>query len=409
MTKIAVIGSGISGLSTSYFLSKNQNFHVDLYEKESRLGGHTHTHELDVNGDIFRVDSGFIVLNKINYPNLINLFQELEVDINPSSMSFSYNDGSNVWSSEDYKKPYFLLSKSSIKRFLEIIRFKRLALSEKNYASSKTLWEWLTENNFSQNFIHEYVVPMASSIWSSDFNVIKSFPLQTFINFYDNHQLFNLVQRPQWQSVNNGSSTYINKMQASWNVKNVFLESNPQVKKTDKFQILHQEKLYDYDKIIFGCHANQINSIFPEINNIIETNALSKFKYSKNFVSIHTDQSVMPSNKTQWSSWNVQHTDNNFFLTYWMNNLQKLTTTQDIFVSLGEHSRIDQDSLIKTFEYQHPIYSEKSIEAQGELNNLQGKGGIYFVGAYLGYGFHEDGLNSAIRVSNQIMEEVNVF
>jgi len=409
MTRIAVIGSGISGLSTSYLLSRNRNFHVDLFEKEPRLGGHTHTHELDIKGNTVRVDSGFIVLNKLNYPNLINLFQELEVEINPSSMSFSYSDGSNAWSSEDYKKPSFLLSKSSIKRFLEIIRFKRLALAEKNYTASKTLWEWLTEKNFSQNFIHEYVVPMASSIWSSDFDVIKNFPLQTFINFYDNHQLFNLVQRPQWQSVNNGSSTYINKMQASWNVKNVFLESNPQVKKTDKFQILHQERLYEYDKIVFGCHANQINSIFPEINNIIETNALSKFKYSKNLVSIHTDQTVMPFNKTQWSSWNVQHTDNNFFLTYWMNNLQKLNTTQDIFVSLGEHSRIDEDSLIKNFEYQHPIYSEKSIEAQGELNNLQGKGGIYFVGAYLGYGFHEDGLNSAIRVSNQIMEEVNVF
>ena len=409
MINIAVIGSGISGLSASYILSKQEKINIDLYEKESRLGGHTHTHELNLYGDTIRVDSGFIVFNQHNYPNLLKLFKELNVEINDSSMSFSYNSNSSAWSSEDYKKLSSIANKSYLRRLIEIIRFKRLALISKHQPSNSTLGAWLIEHNFSNEFIQEYVVPMAASIWSSNFDVIKEFPFRTFVEFYDNHQLFNLLKRPQWKSVNNGSSSYIEKMQAQWGVNNIFLNAKLEIDFQDKFFILNNGIEKSYDMVIFACHANQIKTIFPKIDTFLGTSLLNEFSYSQNHVSIHTDESVMPLNKNQWSSWNIQQLNQNFFLTYWMNNLQRLNTKHNIFVSVGDNARICREKLINSFIYQHPIYNSKSVKAQNAIAKFQGNNGIYLVGAYLGYGFHEDGLNSAIRVSQTITKDLNVF
>ena len=409
MTNIAVIGSGISGLSASYILSKQEKINIDLYEKESRLGGHTHTHELNLYGDTIRVDSGFIVFNQHNYPNLLKLFKELNVEINDSSMSFSYNSISSAWSSEDYKKLSSIANKSYLRRLIEIIRFKRLALITKDELSNSTLGSWLIDHNFSNEFTQEYVVPMAASIWSSNFDVIREFPFKTFVEFYDNHQLFNLLKRPQWKSVNNGSSTYIEKMQTQWGVKNIFLNAKLEINFQDKFFILNNGIEKSYDMVIFACHANQIKTIFPKIDTFLGTSLLNEFSYSQNLVSIHTDESVMPLNKNQWSSWNIQQLNQKFFLTYWMNNLQKLDTNHNIFVSVGDNARISREKLINSFTYQHPIYNSKSVKAQNAIAKFQGNNGIYLVGAYLGYGFHEDGLNSAIRVSQTITKDLNVF
>ena len=409
MTNIAVIGSGISGLSASYILSKQEKINIDLYEKESRLGGHTHTHELNLYGDTIRVDSGFIVFNQHNYPNLLKLFKELNVEINDSSMSFSYNNISSAWSSEDYKKLSYIANKSYLRRLIEIIRFKRLALITKDEPSNSTLGSWLIDHNFSNEFTQEYVVPMAASIWSSNFDVIREFPFKTFVEFYDNHQLFNLLKRPQWKSVNNGSSTYIEKMQTQWGVKNIFLNAKLEINFQDKFFILNNGIEKSYDMVIFACHANQIKTIFPKIDTFLGTSLLNEFSYSQNLVSIHTDESVMPLNKNQWSSWNIQQLNQKFFLTYWMNNLQKLDTNHNIFVSVGDNARISREKLINSFTYQHPIYNSKSVMAQNAITKFQGNNGIYLVGAYLGYGFHEDGLNSAIKVAQTITKDLNVF
>ena len=409
MTNIAVIGSGISGLSVSYILSKQEKINIDLYEKESRLGGHTHTHELNLYGDSIRLDSGFIVFNYHNYPNLLKLFKELNVEINDSSMSFSYNSISSAWSSEDYKKLSSIANKSYLRRLIEIIRFKRLALITKHEPSNSTLGSWLVDHNFSNEFTQEYVVPMAASIWSSNFDVIREFPFKTFVEFYDNHQLFNLLKRPQWKSVNNGSSTYIEKMQTQWGVKNIFLNAKLEINFQDKFFILNNGIEKSYDMVIFACHANQIKTIFPKIDTFLGTSLLNEFTYSQNLVSIHTDESVMPLNRNQWSSWNIQQLNQKFFLTYWMNNLQKLDTNHNIFVSVGDNARISREKLINSFTYQHPIYNSKSVMAQNAITKFQGNNGIYLVGAYLGYGFHEDGLNSAIKVAQTITKDPNVF
>ena len=409
MINIAVIGSGISGLSASYILSKQEKINIDLYEKESRLGGHTHTHELNLYGDTIRVDSGFIVFNQHNYPNLLKLFKELNVEINDSSMSFSYNSNTSAWSSEDYKKLSSIANKSYLRRLIEIIRFKRLALITKHEPSNSTLGSWLVDHNFSNEFTQEYVVPMAASIWSSNFDVIKEFPFRTFVEFYDNHQLFNLLKRPQWKSVNNGSSSYIEKMQAQWGVNNIFLNAKLEIDFQDKFFILNNGIEKSYDMVIFACHANQIKTIFPKIDTFLGTSLLNEFSYSQNHVTIHTDESVMPLNRNQWSSWNIQQLNQKFFLTYWMNNLQKLDTNHNIFVSVGDNARISREKLINSFTYQHPIYNSKSVKAQNAIAKFQGNNGIYLVGAYLGYGFHEDGLNSAIRVSQTITKDLNVF
>ena len=395
--KIAIIGSGISGLSAAYYLSDQHE--VDLFEKDSRLGGHTHTHTLELEKKV-RVDSGFIVMNDRNYPLLTKLFLELEIELHPTSMSFSVDTEDISWCSEDFKKFKFFNSLKKIRIFLEMIRFNNIA---SNVDSNGSIEDWLKEKNFSEFFKKNYVYPMSASIWSSSQESISRFPMKSFSSFFNNHGLLDLIKRPQWFSVLGGSNTYIEKLINHSKINNVIKNANISVKREKEkvFVINNDEAPHQYDAIIFACHANQVGELLNDMSSD-EEEILSMFEYTTNKVLLHDDSSLMPNKKSLWSSWNSCKNNNYDYVSYWMNNLQKLDSKKDIFVTLGNYPDVDEEKIFKKIKYEHPLYSKKTIEGQKLIRSIQGNNKTYFTGAHLGNGFHEDGIKSSAEVIKTI-------
>jgi len=399
--KIAIIGSGISGLGSLYHLSKEHT--IDLYEVDKRLGGHTETHTVKIKDRYINVDTGFIVCNDLNYPNIINLFQELNVKLHKTSMSYSFSSPSISWSSNDFDNLKLLFKPAKLKLLMDIVRF--------NYYAKKTdhlnldLEDWLKKNKFTKKFINSYVLPMAGAIWSSDTSNILKFPATTFLNFFKNHGLLKLINRPQWFSISNGSKSYIDKIISNSSLSNTYLSSKISItRKNNKIIINNKNHESYYDKIIFACHANQVEPLIKDITNE-EKAALDLFEYNKNRVILHTDKSLMPESKKNWTAWNSYNDNHNDYVTYWMNELQDLDTEKEIFVTLGKFKAIEDELVIRNLSYEHISYSFNTLKGQEKINKLQGFNNTYYVGAHLGYGFHEDGLTSAIKVSSMINNE----
>ena len=390
--KIAIIGSGISGLSAAYYLSDQHE--VDLFEKDSRLGGHTHTHTLELEKKI-RVDSGFIVMNDRNYPLLTKLFLELEIELHPTSMSFSVDTENISWCSEEFKKFRFFNSLKKIRIFLEMVRFNNIA---SNVDSNGSIEDWLREKKFSEFFKKNYVYPMSASIWSSSQESISRFPMKSFSRFFNNHGLLDLIKRPQWFSVLGGSNTYIEKLINHSKINNVFKNANVSIKREkEKVFVLNNDIENQYDVIIFACHANQVGAILDDMSSE-EQEILSMFEYTTNNALLHHDQNLMPNEKSLWSSWNSFKNNKYDYVSYWMNNLQKLDIERDIFVTLGNYPDVDEEKVFKRIKYEHPLYSEQTIKGQKLIRSIQGNRKTYFTGAHLGYGFHEDGIKSSLEV-----------
>ena len=390
--KIAIIGSGISGLSAAYYLSDQHE--VDLFEKDSRLGGHTHTHTLELEKKI-RVDSGFIVMNDRNYPLLTKLFLELEIELHPTSMSFSVDTENISWCSEEFKKFRFFNSLKKIRIFLEMVRFNNIASS---VDSNGSIEDWLREKKFSEFFKKNYVYPMSASIWSSSQESISRFPMKSFSRFFNNHGLLDLIKRPQWFSVLGGSNTYIEKLINHSKINNVFKNANVSIKRErEKVFVLNNEIENQYDVIIFACHANQVGAIVDDMSSE-EQEILSMFEYTTNNALLHHDENLMPNEKPLWSSWNSFKNNKYDYVSYWMNNLQKLDIERDIFVTLGNYPDVDEEKVFKRIKYEHPLYSEQTIKGQKLIRSIQGNRKTYFTGAHLGYGFHEDGIKSSLEV-----------
>ena len=394
--KIAIIGSGISGLSAAYYLS--DQYEVDLFEKDSRLGGHTHTHTLELEKKV-RVDSGFIVMNDRNYPLLTKLFLELEIELHPTSMSFSVDTEDISWCSEDFRKFKFFNSLKKIRIFLEMIRFNNIA---SNIDSNGSIEDWLKEKNFSEFFKKNYVYPMSASIWSSSQESISRFPMKSFSRFFNNHGLLDLIKRPQWFSVLGGSNTYIEKLINHSKINNVIKNANISVyREKEKVFVINNDEAHQYDAIVFACHANQVGELLNDMSSD-EEEILSMFEYTTNKVLLHVDSSLMPNKKSLWSSWNSCKNNNHDYVSYWMNNLQKLDSKKDIFVTLGNYPDVDEEKIFKKIKYEHPLYSKKTIEGQKLIRSIQGNNKTYFTGAHLGYGFHEDGIKSSVEVIKNI-------
>ena len=396
--KIAIIGSGISGLSAAYYLSNKHE--VDLFEKDLRLGGHTHTHTLELEKRI-KVDSGFIVMNDRNYPLLTKLFLDLGVDLHPTSMSFGVETENLKWCSNDFLNLRFLKSFKKIRLFVEMIRFNNLA---SNVETNLSVENWLRKNNFSDFFIANYILPMSSSIWSSSQESIKRFPMKSLSSFFKNHGLLNLVKRPQWFTVLGGSDNYVEKIINISEINNVVTDAELLIKREGrKVSLQNKGVTNQYDLLIFACHANQIEEILTDISPK-EAEILSMFEYTNNNVLLHDDKNLMPKEESLWSSWNSFKNMNYDYVTYWMNNLQKLDTEKEIFVTLGNCPEIDEERVFKKICYEHPLYSENTIEGQKYLKSIQGENNTYFVGAHLGYGFHEDGIRSSAEILKNINE-----
>ena len=396
--KIAIIGTGISALSTAYHLDKK--IEIDMYDINNRMGGHTHTHSIKINNKDINVDTGFIVFNNKNYKNLIMLFKEFGLKINESDMSYSFSNNDISWSSNNFFKLRYYFSFSNLIFFFNILKFNKLAKNKKNI--NKSTIEWIKENNFSKKFSDQYIIPMASAIWSTLNNKITEFPAFTLLNFFENHGLIKIINRPQWLTLDNGSKSYIEKFLFNSNIKNIYLSENIEVeKKLNKVKIISSKNTLEYDYVVFTCNINQVKKILLNRNEE-ENIVMNNFQYSENNVILHQDEQLMPLKRENWSSWNSFDFENRKYLTYWMNSLQNLDTKENLFVTVGDISNLKIKNVLKRIKYEHIVFSKNTLKGQIELDKIQGNNNIFYAGAYLGYGFHEDGFESGLRVSSKI-------
>ncbi len=412
--KIAVVGSGISGLSAAYFLSKK--YKVDLFEKEDHFGGHSYTiniqYDKKENKNI-PIDVGFIVFNHETYPNLINFFKENKIEIEKSNMSFSVSvKGTNIEYCGKGLNGIFsnrsnLLKPEFLKMFFEIISFYRRSSKLININESETLGNYLKKKNFSNYFINYHIIPMVSAIWSMPPYEAKLMPLNFFIKFFQNHGLFKLSNRPQWYTVSHRSKTYVNKILSKISGEHFKNYKVNKVKRNSYGVELYygdKSEFFTYDKVILGTHADEALSL---IENPLdeEKNILSNFGYKKNVAIIHTDEIAMPKNKKAWSSWNSCLDKSNIeknSITYWINLLQNLKINKNIFLTLNPFFKIDETKILKKINFTHPYYNHEALLNQKRLNLLQNKKDILFCGSYFGYGFHEDGIKSTIDMLKYI-------
>jgi len=401
--KIAVIGSGISGLSAAFYLSKK--FKVDLFEQEDYFGGHSCTYDIKIENKTIPVDLGFIVFNESTYPNLINFFKELKVPFEKSDMSFSVSiQGSNIEYGGRGLKAIFanrsnIFNMNFLKMLKEIISFyKNAPALLKNNIEGETLGSYLDKSNLSKYFIEYHIIPMVAAIWSMPFTKARDIPLKLFLNFFINHGLFKIKNRPQWYTVSNRSRTYVKKVLTKISGE-VF--KNYKVNKINRNEdnvkiTIGNEHLY-YDQVILASHADESLRILEEKTED-EKRILSKFKYVSNTAILHTDERLMPKRKIAWSSWNSISKKNQTCVTYWLNNLQNLNCNDNFFLTLNSIYEINKKDVIKKINFTHPCFNSETSKLQKELDLIQGKKRTWYCGSYFGYGFHEDGLKSAINL-----------
>ena len=400
--KIAVIGSGISGLSAAYFLSKVHK--VDLYEQNDHFGGHSYTYDIKEEEKIVPVDLGFIVFNELTYPNLINFFNELNVPFEKSNMSFSVSvKKTNVEYGGSGFNAIFanklnLFNFNFLKMLREIINFYNSAPTLLDRTKEETLGGYLVRSKLSKYFIEYHIVPMVSAIWSMPFSKAKEMPLKLFLNFFINHGLFRLKNRPQWYTVTNRSRAYVKKIleKISGEIfKNYKINSIS--RSNDNVRISIGSEYLDYDHVILSCHADQSLNILDDPT-LKEKEILNKFTYVDNKAFLHTDVNLMPSRKKAWSSWNSITKDNKTCVTYWLNKLQNLKTDKNYFLTLNPVEEIKETKIIKQEQFTHPYFNNENVSLQKDLHLLQGKKRTWFCGSYFGYGFHEDGLKSSMEL-----------
>ena len=396
--RVAIIGTGISALSTAFYLDKKID--IDLYDSEDRLGGHTDTHSINLRNKEIRVDTGFIVCNDRNYKNFFQLINECKVSLNESEMSYSSSINDKTWCSRDFFRPSYYLSIFNIKFLIDIFKFNKLGRKKIN--DELPISEWLNLNKFSKSFAENYIYPMSAAIWSMNPNQINNFPTNRLLSFFNNHGLLDIFNRPKWYSIKNGSSSYIRKILNKTNVKNIKLSKAITIQRDkDKINIIRDDLKIDYDYVIFTCNTKQISQILID-HTKDESEAYSYFEYLDNKVVLHNDSSFMPKDRSKWTSWNSVKKGNDQYVTYWMNNLQKLNTKENIYVTLGIFNIPNSNSIFRAKKYDHIIYNEKTIVGQEKIENLQGKNRLFYAGAYLGYGFHEDGVKSGMKVAQVI-------
>jgi len=412
--KIAVIGSGISGLSCAWLLNKAHD--VTLFEKDDRLGGHTNTVTFDHQGQSVAVDTGFIVFNPVNYPNLVQFFETLQVNSCETEMSFavSAREGALEYSGSGLQgliaQKRNLLRPSFWRMLKDLLRFYREAqtLLDDEQLTHLSLGDLLQQGGYSNEFIHDHLLPMSAAIWSTPAQQMLEYPAQSFLRFCHNHGLLQVNDRPVWRTVPGGSHHYVNRIAAELKGK-IRLNSRIHrvVRNTDGVVIQHLHGQQEYfDEVVLACHSDQALQLLDQPTRA-EQEILGCFPYQRNKAYLHTDIRLMPQRLTVWSSWNyLTQTDENsgqqVSVTYWMNRLQPLPVETPLLVSLNPLQEPHEGSIIRSFFYDHPVFSMESIAAQKLLWQLQGQQRTWFCGAYFGYGFHEDGLQSGLAVAEQL-------
>lgn len=408
--KIAVIGSGIAGMGAAYLLSRQHE--VVLYEKENHIGGHTHTHAVRQGNRDYQIDTGFIVFNSENYPLLSKLFDELNVASQKTEMGFSVQ---NAASGLEYNATNLnamfcqrrnLVSPKFIRMTRDILRFYRecpILLGLRG--DGPTLGGYLHENNYSQLFIDDHIVPMACALWSSPSDTILQFPAKYLVQFMHNHHMLQVNERPEWRVVQGGSSSYIRALEKKWKL-NVRLNAGVQSvsRSGNQAHIKTADGEDSFDQVVFACHSDQALALLSDANPH-EREILGDLPYQQNETVLHTDASMLPKNKKAWAAWNAYipalKTDA-CTVSYCMNILQSVQSPEPFVVTLNRTADIAPDKIIAKMRYQHPLYTHASVKAKTRRHEINGKNNTWFAGAYWGFGFHEDGLRSGVDVARAL-------
>lgn len=414
--KIAIIGSGVAGLTAAHVLHKEHD--ITIYESSDYVGGHVNTIDLFAEENPVSIDTGFIVFNDWTYPKFECLLNSLDVKIQNSEMSFSAKceetgfewsgNGlqSLIFNRDNWKqlKPYQI--------FYDILRFKKLAIKLLDEpANQLTLGDFLHSNKFSSAFIKYYILPMGAAIWSSTLEQINVYPARSFLLFFKNHGLLNLRVRPQWKTIVGGSKQYIpmlikpfkNKIHINTKVVNV-------KRAAGRIEVFSKGRSPEYfDHIFFACHSDQALDLL-DMASSNEQQILGNIQYQPNIAVLHTDNSSMPKRKSAWSSWNYlvpKEDTGNANVTYYMNRLQNLDCEKDYFVTLNPCHEINPSKIHKVIDYMHPVFDQPAIDAQKQHSSINGHENSWYCGAYWRNGFHEDGVWSAIRATDQFNKFIN--
>ena len=413
--RIAVIGSGISGLSAALRLQPQHE--VVLYESDPRPGGHAHTVDITLDGIRAPVDTGFLVYNERTYPLLIALFQELGVREAPTDMSFAASIGPHrlEWCGSNirslFAQPSNLLRPGFWRMLRDILRFNReataLALDEQAGARlDEPLERYLERERYSAEFRDGYLLPMAAAIWSCSTATMTRFPLGSFVRFFHNHGLLQVEGRPRWMTVEGGSREYVSRIVSRLRDVRLSEPVTSVVRRTGAGAVVHSaSSIEQFDQVVFACHSDQALALLADPGED-ERAVLSAVRYQSNRALLHTDTALMPARRRAWAAWNYlsdgQPGAPSVSVTYWLNRLQPLPFQTPVFVSLNPLTEPDPATLIREIQYAHPIFDSAAGRAQRRLKRLQGWRNTWFAGAWTGYGFHEDGLRSGLEVAEAI-------
>jgi uncharacterized protein len=419
--RIAVIGSGISGLGASLHLAADHQ--VTLFEADARAGGHAHSVDVTLDQITHPVDTGFLVFNHKTYPHLVKLFERLGVQTSASEMSFAVSVGPQriEWAGTSIDSLFAqrsnIVSLAHWRMIADLLRFNRQATQiatqlertgQAHPDAPLLLREYLNKYGYSQAFCHRYLLPMAAAIWSSPISETLSFPIKTFAQFCHNHGLLQIFGRPQWYTVTNGSRSYVNAVLSK--LTDVRL-STPvmQVRQGPLGSIVQaKDGTHTFDAVIFACHSDQALALLGDAT-AQEHQVLSQVKYQPNIAWLHTDATLMPKRKRAWAAWNYLSQDNadhepSVCVTYWLNRLQPLPFKQQVFVTLNPPHPPAAACVLGRYDYSHPLLGNEAVAAQQTLASIQGTNGRWFAGAWTGFGFHEDGLSSGLAAATAVRQ-----
>lgn len=404
--EIAVIGSGISGLSAAWLLAKHHD--VTLYEIERRLGGHSNTVLAPTERASIPVDTGFIVYNEVTYPNLTALFSHLRVETEATDMSFgvSIDGGRLEYAGSNLAgllaQPANLLRPRFYAMMADLLRFYRQAPRDLGRLDGMTLAAYLDANTYGRAFREDHLYPMAAAIWSTPAAEVGAYPAEAFIRFCDNHGLLKVIDRPQWRTVRGGSRAYVARLSEPL-AGRVMIGRDVKIVERSRAGVVIEDGVTQrrFDRVLLACHADQALGVIKAPTEA-ERHILGAFRYSRNEAVLHGDERLMPRRRAAWSAWNylaASDRSSGPSVTYWMNRLQHIDPSVPLFVTLNPLLEPRLDRVYSHFTYEHPLFDQESIDAQKQLWSLQGVANVWFAGAYFGAGFHEDGLQAGLAAA----------
>ena len=416
--RIAVIGSGISGLASAYLLHPHADVHI--FERDSRVGGHSHTVDADFNGVKVPVDTGFIVFNPLNYPNLVSMFERLDVPWIESDMSFavSLREGDCEYEGSlagFVAQPGNLLRSRYWAMLSDLVRFYRTGYRKAfSGPRDESLAQFLSRESYATAFVEDHLLPMGAAIWSCSAQTMLDYPVRSFLQFMENHKLLNFIERPRWRTVKGGSREYVTRVVDSLGGMQggrVHLDTHITGIRRDQGGVIlsiRGEGDVWFDKVVMAAHADQSLAMISDATPL-ERDILSSFRFQPNRAVLHSDPSLMPKRRGAWGSWNYIGSDgagDSLCLTYWMNRLQSIDNAYPLFETLNPHREPDPALVHGIYSYDHPMFDERAVQGQQRLPAIQGSGDLFFAAAWTGHGFHEDGLKSAIAVARTLGAEI---